>query len=206
MFRNDHMIQKTARDDMAAERELWQQMRAGDEQALATLFRRHYAMLYDYGVKLARQAELAKDGIQEVFAYIWEKRETISAVDSARAYLLVALRRHLLKALEQQNKQYAFHQEFDLQRDRQNFSHEDFLILQETEKAESEALNRALQEIPPRVREALYLKTFNGLPYRDIAAIMQVSPQVARNYVSEAFSRLRTILSPSAKPRRLEKV
>jgi RNA polymerase sigma-70 factor (ECF subfamily) len=47
---------------------LGERMRKGDAQALATLFRRHYAMLYDYGLKLSRQEELAKDSIQEVFA------------------------------------------------------------------------------------------------------------------------------------------
>lgn len=176
------------------DRLLWKRMQAGDKEALAALFRRHYPILYDYGLKLSQQEELAKDSIQEVFAYIWEKREKISAVNSAPAYLLVALRRHLLKALEQQSKQHTSLREFDLLQERQNFSHEDFLILQETEKAESEALERALQEIPPRVREALYLKTYSDLSYQEIAVIMRVSPQVARNYVSEAFQRLRVIL------------
>ncbi len=178
---------------------LWQQMRAGDEQALAALFRRHYAMLYDYGVKLSRREELARDGIQEVFAYLWEKRQTIAPAESVRAYLLAALRRHLLKTLAQQNKQEASHQEFDRRQEQEEFSLEELLILQETAAAERRSLNRALQEIPPRQREALYLKTFDGLPYREIAALMNVSPQVARNYVSEAFGRLRAILLPRAK-------
>lgn len=187
------------------DRLLWKRMQEGDKEALAALFRRHYPILYDYGLKLSQQEELAKDGIQEVFAYIWEKREKISAVNSARAYLLVALRRHLLKALEQQSKQHTSLREFDLLQDRQNFSHEDFLILQETEKAESEALERALQEIPPRVREALYLKTYSDLSYREIAVIMRVSPQVARNYVSEAFQRLRVILL-AAGPKKIYRI
>jgi len=86
------------------DRLLWGRMREGEEQALAALFRRHYALLYDYGVKLSRQEELVKDSIQEVFAYIWEKRENLAAVDSVRAYLLVALRRHLLKSLERNQR------------------------------------------------------------------------------------------------------
>lgn len=199
------MTHTTEHDVTAAEQQLWQQMRTGDEQALAVLFRRHYAMLYDYGLKLTRQEELTKDGIQDLFAYLWEKRKTVAPADSARAYLLVALRRHLLKALAQQDKRQASHEVFDRQQEQENFSCEDLLVLRETEAAERRALNHALQVIPSRLREALYLKTFDGLPYRDIAAIMQVSPQVARNYVSEAFSRLRVILSPPAKQGSLEK-
>lgn len=181
-----------SRDDRA----LWQRMLAGDDQALAALFRLHYPRLYDYGLKLTQQAELVKDGIQEVFAYLWEKRATLAAVDSVRAYLLVALRRHLFKSLaNQQRRQESDHRHL-LEEMAESFSPEEFLIMQEKEEAEKQALNQALQEIPPRLREALYLKTNTGLAYREIAGIMNISPQVARNYVSEAFHRLRALLLP----------
>jgi RNA polymerase sigma factor (sigma-70 family) len=180
------------------DRLFWKRMREGDQEALAALFRRHYAILYDYGLKLSRQEELAKDGIQEVFAYIWEKRQGLAAADSVRAYLLVALRRHLLKALAKQQQLQESHQQFELLEGGEYFSPEELLIMQEKAEAEKRALQKALKEIPSRVREALYLKTYDGLSYREIAVIMNVSPQVARNYVSEAFHRLRTIFLPIA--------
>ncbi|MCI0695147.1 RNA polymerase sigma factor [candidate division KSB1 bacterium] len=175
------------------DRLLWKRMREGDREALAALFRRHYARLYDYGLKLSHQEELVKDGIQEVFAYIWEKRERIAKADSVRAYLLISLRRHLLKALAQQQQRQTSQQQFELEQAQDAFSPEELLIVQEQEESERQALTKALQEIPPRLREALYLKTYDGLAYREIAAIMNVSPQVARNYVSEAFHRLRLV-------------
>jgi len=171
-------------------------MLAGDDQALAALFRLHYALLYDYGLKLSRQAELVKDSIQEVFAYLWERRATISAVDSARAYLLTSLRRHVLKSLARQLNQRQSDQQHVLDEATTYASPEEFLIMEEGAEADRHALNRALQAIPARLREALYLKTYDGMAYREIALIMNVSPQVARNYVSEAFQRLRTILLP----------
>lgn len=171
-------------------------MLTGDDQALAALFHRHYPLLYDYGLKLTRQAELVKDGVQEVFAYLWEKRATLSPADSARAYLLVALRRHLLKALARQQQRLESGQQHVLAESVESFSPEDFVIMQESDELERRALQQALQDIPPRLREALYLKTYDGLPYREIAAIMNVTPQVARNYVSEAFHRLRALLFP----------
>jgi RNA polymerase sigma factor (sigma-70 family) len=179
------------------DRRLWERMRKGDEQALAVLFRGHYPSLYDYGIKLARQEELVKDGIQDVFAYIWEKRHGLAVVDSVRAYLLVALRRHLLKSLATQQQQKESFLQLDWQQDQEYFSPEDLLLMQEKDNAERRSLAKALRAIPPRVREALYLKTYDGLTYREIAAIMNVSPQVARNYVSEGFHRLREIFAPA---------
>jgi RNA polymerase sigma factor (sigma-70 family) len=179
------------------DRVLWRRMREGDEQALADLFRRHYTMLYDYGMKLSQQAEVVKDCLQEIFAYIWEKRANTSEVESVRAYLLVSFRRELLKSLERAQQRHTYYQQFELEHMQTYFSPEDLLVMQETEEADKQAMKNALQEIPPRLREALYLKTYDGLSYREIAAIMNVSQQVARNYVSEAFHRLREIVTPA---------
>lgn len=170
-------------------------MRRGDEQALAELFRRHYAGLFDYGVKLSQHAELVKDGIQEIFAYIWEKRQNLAAADSIRAYLFVSLRRHLLKLSQQMHRREASSREFQGEQAAAYFSPEDLLIAKEKEQTQQRVLTQALQEIPPRQREALYFKTFEGLSYREIAAIMNVSPQVARNYVCEAFHKLRDLVA-----------
>ena len=195
-FRRDRMKSEAEVRISQEERLLWGRMREGDEQALANLFRSHYAILYDYGMKLARHEELVKDGIQEVFAYIWEKRAGVSPVDSVRAYLLVSLRRHLLKTLARQRLEEEFSQQLDVEESPQSFSPEDLLLLQEKDEADHQVLVQAFQEIPPRLREALYLKTYDGLTYREIATIMNISHQVARNYVSTAFHRLRELLSP----------
>lgn len=175
------------------DRNLWECMRGGDDQALATLFRRYYAILYDYGIKLSRQEELTKDGIQDIFAYLWEKRESLSTVDSVRAYLLVSFRRHLLKVLVKQRQCQNSHQEFSLDCSEDFFPLEDLIILEEKTEAEKQSLKCALEKIPRRIREALYLKTYDNLTYKEIAKIMNITPQVARNYVSEAFHRLRII-------------
>ncbi len=179
----------------ADDRELWRRLQKGEPQALTALFRRHYAMLYDYGFKLAHQSELVQDSIQEVFAYIWEKHAAVSAAESVRAYLLASLRRHVLNALTQHRQRQQTLQEFDILESQEYFSPEDFLIVQETEADTRRALKKGLQKIPPRLREALYLKTYNGLSYREIGSLMQVSPQVARNYVCEAMQRLRNLLT-----------
>ena len=174
---------------------LWERMRQGEAHALSVLFHEHYALLYDFGMKLTRQQELVKDGIQEVFAYIWERRRDVAAVESVRAYLLVCLRRHLLKVLTRQRQQEAYYERFDGEGQAEHFSPEDLLVIREKEEADRRALKEALLEISPRRREALYLKTYDGLTYREIALIMNITPQVARNYVAEAFQRLREIFS-----------
>ena len=176
------------------ERQVWLRLRKGDAKALEILFHNYYSLLYDYGVKLATDEELVKDAIQEVFSYIWEKRENLSVVDSVKAYLLVSLRRLLLNTLGKLRRQRAAHQEFTMDQIADAFSLEDLVIFAEQEASEQKRLRSAFHEIPARMREALYLKTYDGLTYKEIAEIMNVRPQVVGNYLSEALHRLKSML------------
>lgn len=176
------------------DRRVWMRLRKGDVHALEILFRNYYALLFDYGMKLAHEDELVKDAIQEVFLYIWETRRNLSVVDSVKAYLLVSLRRLVLNILRKQKRQRTANQEFTLERISDSFSLEDLIIFTEREAFEQQRLKSAFKNIPSRMREALYLKTYDGLTYKEIAKIMNVRPQVVRNYLSEALQRLRSIL------------
>ena len=155
-------------------------------------------MLYDYGIKFSNQAELVKDSIQEVFAYLWEKRETISKINSVPAYLLVSMRRQLLKVIRQQQRIQDTYHEFNLNNSDNNFTAEDLIIMNEEKAVEKKIVQQAFNKIPPRMREALYLKMYSGLSYKEISLIMHINSQVARNYVSEAFRRLRLILAEAS--------
>ena len=180
------------------ERQVWERLKKGDAQALEFLFRAYYFYLFHYGVKLAGEEELVKDAIQEVFSYIWEKRKNLSAVDSIKAYLLVSLRRLLLIALGKQRRQKKAHQEFTMEQIADVFSLEDLMIFAEQEASEQKRLRGAFKGISARMREALYLKTYDNLTYKEIAEVMNVRPQVVRNYLSEAFHRLKEMLGPPA--------
>ncbi len=178
------------------ERQVWARLKKGDAQALESLFRAYYSYLFDYGVKLAREEELVKDAIQELFLYIWEKRRNLSSVDSIKAYLLVSLRRRLLNTLSKQRRQETAHQEFTVEQVDNVFTLEDLMIFAEQETFEQKRLRSAFKKIPARMREALYLKMNDNLTYKEIAEIMSVRPQVVRNYLSEAYHRLKTLLAP----------
>ncbi|RMD64903.1 sigma-70 family RNA polymerase sigma factor [Candidatus Parcubacteria bacterium] len=179
----------------ADDRRLWENLRQGDSRALEQLFQTHYTALFDYGLKLAGQSELVKDAIQDLFIYLWEKRTTLANAASVRAYLLISFRRRLLSAIDRQREQRQALHEIAQERPDNAFSAEDSLIFAEVKESQKQALKKAFETIPARMREALYLKTYTCLSYAEIAQVMDVRPQVARNYVSEAFRRLRDLLA-----------
>lgn len=181
--------------DKVTEKHTFNLLRKGNLQALGTLFEQYYAILYNYGFTICHDAEVTKDSIQELFIYLWEKRNNLSEVNSARAYLLTSLRRIVFKKLETRKIEIERNSTLKKELPDSVFSVQDMLILKEADEQRKQVLKKALEEIPERMREAIYLKTYNNLSYKEISEIMDISYQVARNYVSEALHRLRKLLS-----------
>lgn len=181
--------------DKDTEKKTFDSLRKGSTQALATTFNRNYSILFNFGFSICHDEELTKDAIQELFIYIWEKRSNLSEVNSVRAYLLTSQRRLIIKALKKRKNESKQNLLYKSELPDKAFSAQDMLILKETDEQNKHVLKIAIEEIPERMREALYLKTYNNLSYKEISEIMDISYQVSRNYVSEALHRLRKLLS-----------
>ncbi len=177
-----------------SETALWVRLCEGDAAALEALFRSHYAALYHYGLTLTPRPELVKDAVQDVFAYLWEKRSRLALPQSVKAYLMVSVRRCLVRRLEAERQRNATHESFVDEHAAHGFgASEDAAAGEEATPARQ--VREAFEQIPARMREALYLKVYGGLAHQEIAQVMEISPQVARNYVSGALKRLRQLLS-----------
>ncbi|RMI15583.1 MAG: sigma-70 family RNA polymerase sigma factor [Calditrichaeota bacterium] len=184
----------TAGSGYPDDEELWQAIRQGEEEALTTLFRKYFAPLYNYAMSLSPQQPLAEDAIQEIFLYIWHKRDQLHFSQSVRAYLFRSVRYYVLHTLSQRERRESSVEEMEDRYPDEAFTPEEQLIFEESVRLEQERIHQALRKLPVRLREALYLKTYQGLTHREIAAVMKISPQVARNYISQAYRRLQKIL------------
>lgn len=176
---------------------LWNQLKRGEARALEVLFRSHYQALFDYGLRLGLECERVKDGIQEIFASIWQKRTSLSEVESPKSYLLVCLRRQLMQQIQKERRHAQTEKEYVADVGRTAFSAEDLVIFAELDLSRQTLFKSSFEKLPARLREALYLKTYEGLSYLEIANIMEVTPQVARNYIHRALKLLRDVMSQS---------
>lgn len=181
--------------DARLDRQLWKSIKRGDSEALTTLFKRYYVLLYEYAIKLAHRKDWAEDSVQEIFVHIWQKRESLVFEESIKSYLFAAVRNHVLNEIGREKRHTAKRQELCDFLPTNAFSPEEMILFQETTERKELIIEWALKEISPRQRETLYLKVFSELSYKEIAPIMQISPQTARNYVSEAYKQLYEILS-----------
>lgn len=178
---------------------VWQRLKQGDIHALELLFNRYFDELYYYALKLCGNPTVAEDQIQELFLKIWQRREGLGDVSNIKAYLLTVLRRNILsKMKDQRTKLYLVdehnkpEQEFRIE-----LSAEEMVISNELVDERKKRLEQAIEQLSARHKEALILKYYNGMSYREIEEIMSVNYQTARNYVYEALEALREIMDSS---------
>jgi len=56
------------------------------------------------------------------------------------------------------------------------------------------AIERAIAQLPARRREIFLLVRVHGLPYREVAELLEISPQTVANQMSAALAQLRQLL------------
>ncbi len=169
---------------------IWDNFREGNKDALSTLFKKYYPELFRYGLKITDDREMVNDSLQDLFIDIWQQK-TPSPVLSIKAYLLKAMRYKLLKQMKLgQSSKIELRQVEDLF----HLSHESFLIKTEQDREKSDKLLTALQQIPARQKEIIYLWYYLNLGYKEICEIMNIEYQVARNQLANAIKNLKRVI------------
>ena len=166
---------------------LWEQLRNGNKAALAELFELYFSQLYNYGRKICLDEEQVKDCIQDLFLEIWNQKNKMPLL-SVKAYLTKALQYKLIRI----NKKSQLIEAFDGNGNEFfDWSHETFIIKNEMDAEKVKKLLAAMQKLPKRQQEIIYLKYYLNLSYEQICDVMNIQYQVARNQVSSAIKSLK---------------
>jgi RNA polymerase sigma factor (sigma-70 family) len=125
--------------------------------------------------------------LQDLFLEIWEKRETLSYIAAIKPYLFQALRNNLIRRIRRQSV-FSGIRDDEVQDD---ISPESDWIIQETDQLTSHRLRQAIDALPKRQKEALYLKYYENLSYEEIATVMGLQRQAVANYLQYGIRKLR---------------
>jgi RNA polymerase sigma factor (sigma-70 family) len=175
---------------------LWHQSQAGDSLAFCQLADRQYRTLFNYATNYTSDREFIKDSIQELLIHIWEKRETIH-IQFVSIYFLKALRNQLLQEFRRNSASRTLLDidEIDELSDYQT-------VETEIEKNEAFSKNQvmvrtAINDLPRRQKEAVFLKYFEGMDNEQIADFMHVNRQSVANLLFKAISALKNAIPVS---------
>ncbi len=169
---------------------LWQRLKIGDELAFSALFERYYRLLINYGNSLSSYPERVQDCVQDVFVNLWLYRNTLSDNVVVKAYLLSSVRKRIAR-LHERDTIFRQTAPLDAVQFSLDFSIEDQLIADEETLAQVSQLNRLINALPPRQKEALYLRYHQGLTIEQIGEMLDINHQSVSNLLHRCIQHLR---------------
>jgi RNA polymerase sigma factor (sigma-70 family) len=174
--------------------EIWSSFKKGDEKALSFIYASNAEKLYRYGLKFTSESSLVEDSIQDLFLELIRNRKNLGETDNILYYLLKSFRRKLLRKLRM-TTQFEHNKCIEVNNFDIVWSVEHDIIKGEDLKHKRRMLLKALNDLTPRQREAIYLRFSRELNYITIAGIMEISVEACRNIISKAIKSLKRSIS-----------
>ncbi|MFT4856982.1 MAG: RNA polymerase sigma factor (sigma-70 family) [Algoriphagus sp.] len=175
------------------ESELMFGLKNSDRQALSVIYDKYYQDLYFYLLKFYSQEDLVQNAIHDMFIDLWNSRKSIGEIKSLKAYLLVSSRRKLFKLIKdtQLNSAQSFSYEDELTDIPFEYAHEDFLIEKEIDEDRRIKILEAINQLPSRQKEAVYLRYYEKLSIEEISLVQGINYQSVLNNLQRAYEVLR---------------
>lgn len=168
---------------------IWSRCLAGDTRAFEELYKRYYALLYNYGCKLSGDKELVADCIQNLFIKLIRNYTRLSASVHVKSYLLKAFRYKLYDTIRDEGVRTRLFvpciEEILL------FEQEPAYVPEENKKEEYALVYRAFRNLSARQKEILYLYYIAGLTHEEIAEILNLRYQSSKNLLARSLVKLR---------------
>lgn len=171
---------------------------AGDGSALRGLVIRHYALVHRVGLRVLRQQADADDVAQEVFLRLAES----AGRWRCEAQLSTLLYRMTLNLALDETRRRKRRGDVPLDKQPEQAA-EDASPSDGIERQEVRSTVRtAVDALPERQRMCLLLHRYEGLGYRAIAAVMEISESAVESLLTRAYATLRVRLGHLAEANR----
>lgn len=167
---------------------LLQQLASGNKEAFNALYEKYWKIAYIEAYKRLRDGEQAKDIVQEIFTYVWLKRNTL-LIDNFGGYIYIAIRNQVFKLVTKQKQIHPFFDILEsvpityLQADKN-------LLCKEFFSAYEDIVNT----LPPKRKIIFRLRFQEDLTTTNIAAQLGLSRKTVQNQLGKAIEQLRISL------------
>ena len=170
---------------------LWHKSKAGDKAAFCQLADIQYRSLFAYATNFTNDRECIKDCIQDIFIRIWEKRTTIS-IQFVSVYLLKSLRNELLQAFRRRKQPLVSLYNQDVSQLSDGHTVETDIERSETDSESYNRVRRAIDSLPKRQQEVVFLKFYEAMENDQIAELMDINRQSVANLLYKALCALKS--------------
>ena len=183
---------------MISEKEVISKLRKGDKEAFEHLFQENYKNLVLYAKKFVMDTEIARDLVQDIFIYLWEKRQKLTINKSLSSYLFRAVRNACINHLKRESTKENYVKDFlynlndgSYQTSASEDAHE--LVVH---KDLSGKIGTIIETLPEQCRNIFKMSRFRGMKDKEIAEIYSISPRTVETQIYRALIVLKENLKP----------
>lgn len=170
--------------------ELLKALKGGDQSALEEIYNRYHGILFAHAYRRLADKEEVRDILQDLFIYLWNKRDVLTITSSLSGYLYTSVRSRILNIYRNQKV-----------RDVYSLSLQDFINSCENtveekliEKELIQLVEQEVASLPPQMRLVFEMSRFQEKSHKEIAEELEISPQTVRTQVRNALRILRVKL------------
>jgi len=158
-----------------------------DQAAYRELFILLHARLKQFAYSILKSGEEAEELVSDVFIRIWQKREQLENINSPLLYFYTTTKNLALNQLSKQKRQVNLSpEEWLVQVNSLYFDPEQLMLTEEMFRQVKKAVN----DLPPRCRLIFKLVKEDGLRYKEVAELLQLSVKTIEAQMAIALRRI----------------
>ncbi|NQX41601.1 RNA polymerase sigma-70 factor, ECF subfamily [Pedobacter steynii] len=167
--------------------ELCRLLTEGNHAAFNEIHKRYYSLLYRHAYKRLPHREEVKDILQELFAFIWNNRNTLVLSSGLASYLYVATRNRVINVFNRQKirDEYADSLQGFLDQG-ENITDWAIRVKELTILVEKEVAS-----LPPQMRKVFELSRNAHMTYQEIGEMLNTSPLTVKKQIHNTLKILR---------------
>jgi RNA polymerase sigma-70 factor (ECF subfamily) len=164
-----------------------------DQQSFEKFYQLFFFRLYQFAFLYVHSKESAEEVVNDVFLSLWQKRKTLDTINNINVYLYVAVKNASLNWLRKNRRV------FTVSIDELRVDHLHLVpnpeILLITREFQSLIL-KAIEQLPPRCKIIFKLIKEDGLSYKEVASILDLSVKTVDAQLYHALKKLALVLKP----------
>jgi len=173
-------------------RELQIRIANDDETAFTQLYLHFGKKLTQFALSLVRSKEVAEELVEDVFVKLWSNRHQAASIENIRVYLYVAVKNRSLNALSQKAHDL-ISAPFDfLDTAVHEFAADPYELMITAEMMQR--MHQAVDTLPPRCKMIFKLIREDGLRYKEVAEILNISVNTIDAQMAIAVRKICTVL------------
>ncbi len=178
---------------------LLQKVALGDESAFRELFTFFYKRLYHFAFAIVKTREAGEEIVEDVFIRIWQQKENVGSIQNIKVYLYTATKNTALNYLSKKARENIT-EPFDhinIALVPPPITPEQIMITGEMYKK----IQEAIESLPPRCKMIFKLIREDGLKYKEVSEILNISVNTIDVQMAIAVKRIAAALQIGLQPK-----